>query len=525
MLFTLFAVVAADGKAASCFSASPGPLNIATPITPENNALLLQYSAGSTSWLVQQSTDRLALVADGIVGGAKYQNSEYLAQYGEIHMPAEHTLGAKRQVYPAELQLYHASAQGKVMALSLLFKKGAPSAFLETVLGSLNKGPGQKIDIPMSALLQGDDGYFAYATPRCPTAQRQLGQADQWVLLSKMATASDDQLARLAKAMPTLSSSSRQSVDAKEVPIFSSLHSPAPAAPQAPVPGPMLPPPPAALVQGGAAAQSQGGLNAVLSAYQPEQRQQLLDQYTSWYNSYEKYLGQVQGNTAYTNQELAYEQYQNQQKRAEEHAANANVLSGGFPMSLLETSTAANARSVTALQMEEEDVARREVAVAQREQAVATREQQVASLAQSLASMEAPRRLRGEAAPAPPAKVAHAKAAQGESFAQLGAKTKVRAKESSGTGTGTGSAVGIGDLHIVEAADLPADSGDHEDAATVASATGDDDGEDGEKTGKVEDAPSTTAEDAAGENADNDDLESILLQKKTRTKRLKGGGK
>ena len=490
MLFILLAVVAADGKAASCFSASPGPLNIAKPITPENNALLMQYTAGSTAWLVQQSTDRLALVADGLVGGAKYQNSEYLAQYGEIHMPAEHTLGAKRQVYPAELQLYHASAQGKVLAMSLLFKKGAPSTFLESVLGSLNKGPGQKVEIPLAALLQAEDGYFAYATPRCPTAQRQLGQADQWVLLSKMATASDDQLDRLAKAMPTLATSSRKSVDANGIPIFSSVR--AAPAPPAPIPGPVLPPPPpppAALVQGGATAQTQGQLNAVLSAYQPEQRQQLLDQYTQWYNSYEQYLGKVQGNTAYTNQELAYEQYQSQQKRAAERAANANVISGGYPMSFLDTSPAGNAQKMSALQLEEQEVARREAAVAQREQAVTTREQQVASIAQSLASMEAPRRLRGEA-PAP-----HAKAAKGESFAQLGASTKVRATQ--GSGAGAGSAVGVGDLHIVEAADLPADSGDHEDAATIASATGDDDGEDGEKAGKVEDAPSTTAEDAA----------------------------
>jgi hypothetical protein len=78
-------------------------------------------------------------------------------------------------------------------------------------------------------------------------------------------------------------------------------------------------------------------------------------------------------------------------------------------------------------------------------------------------------------------------------------------------------------LHIVAAANLPADSGDHEDASTVASATGTADDEDGGEKVKVEDAPSTAKEDAMGENADNDDLENILLQKAARTPRFTGG--
>merc|ERR1719217_220425 len=128
-------------------------------------------------------------------------------------------------------------------------------------------------------------------------------------------------------------------------------------------------------------------------------------------------------------------------------------------------------------------------------------------------SPAAGRRLRGSAEPAKAAKAA--KAAKGESFAQLGTQTRMQTKARSGTVRGEGS-----NLHIVAAANLPADTGDHEDASTVASASGTADDEDGGEKVKVEDAPSTAAEDAIGENADNDDLENILLQKAAKTRRV-----
>jgi hypothetical protein len=244
----------------------------------------------------------------------------------------------------------------------------------------------------------------------------------------------------------------------------------------------------------------------VLAAYPPEQREQLVNQYKQWYDNYEKYLTQVQGNQAYTQQALAYEQYQNEQKRAADAQKEANIITGGLPMSFLDTTPVGKA-PLSALQVREADVARREAAVAAREAAVSKREEEVASIAASLAAMQpagrdaSAKRLRG----AHPA---------GESFAQL--RTETRTQSQAGASVrGTGS-----NLHIVAAANLPADSGDHEDAATVASATGTADDEDGGEKVKVEDAPSTAAEDAIGENADNDDLENILLQKAAKTRRV-----
>merc|ERR1719171_274438 len=430
----------------------------------------------------------------------QYAGTSFAPQFAEIHAPAEHTLGAKHHVYPAELQLFHASPQGKVLALSLLFKRGAPSPFVDAVLSAVEKGQ-TSVAVQLPSLLQAGEGYFAYATPRCANAARSLNAADQWVLLSKMATVSDDQVARLAKALPGLAASTRPSAAANGVQIFS-----AQPGPKAPVPAaaPPVPALPAALVQGGAT--SQGSLDAVLAAYPPEQREQLVNQYKQWYDNYEKYLNQVQGNEAYTQQALAYEQYQNEQKRAADAQKEANIITGGYPMSFLNTTTGTGKAPLSALQVREADVARREAAVAAREAAVSKREEEVASIAASLAAMQpgrdATKRLRG-ASPA------------GESFAQLRTETRTQS-QAGASARGTGS-----NLHIVAAANLPADSGDHEDAATVASATGTADDEDGGEKVKVEDAPSTAAEDAIGENADNDDLENILLQKAARTHRLK----
>jgi carbonic anhydrase len=503
MFFTLVAIGAAH-TASSCFSALPGPLNIAAPIQEETNQLLLQYS-GAAQWQLRHDASHLDLVAAGSVGGMQYAGTAFAPQFAEIHAPAEHTLGAKRHVYPAELQLFHASPQGKVLALSLLFKRGAPSPLFDAVISALETGK-SNVPVQLPSLLQDGEGYFAYATPRCASSARSLNAADQWVLLSKMATVSDEQVARLSKALPGLAASSRPSVTADGVQIFTAKTAqpaqpvtlmqtaqPALAAAPAALP-PALPP---ALVQAGTGAQ--GSLDAVLAAYPPEQREQLVNQYKNWYDNYEKYLTQVQGNQAYTQQALAYEQYQNEQKRAADMQKEANVITGGFPMSFLDTTPVGKA-PLSALQVQEADLARREAAVAAREAAVSKREEEVASIAASLAAMQGPR-LRG-ARPA------------AESFAQL--RTETRTQTAAGAlARGMGS-----DLHVVAAANLPADSGDHEDASTVASASGTADDEDGGEKVKVEDAPSTAAEDAIGENADNDDLENILLQKAAKTRRM-----
>jgi carbonic anhydrase len=508
-MFFILLSTSVSHAASSCFSALPGPLNIATPIQEETNQLLLQYT-GATEWQLRHDSSHLDLVAAGSVGGMQYAGTSFAPQFAEIHAPAEHTLGAKRHVYPAEMQLFHASPQGKVLALSLLFKRGAPSPLFDAVLSAVEKGQ-TSVAVQLPSLLQAGEGYFAYATPRCANAARALNAADQWVLLSKMATVSDDQVARLAKALPGLAASTRPSAAANGVQIFS-----AQPGPKAPVPAaaPPVPALPAALVQGGAS--SQGSLDAVLAAYPPEQREQLVNQYKQWYDNYEKYLTQVQGNQAYTQQALAYEQYQNEQKRAADAQKEASIITGGLPMpmSFLDTTPVAGAKApLSALQVQEADLARREAAVAAREAAVSKREEEVASIAASLAAMQPPpsqparRALRGGVS----SKTAPA---QGESFAQLRTETR--------TQTQTGAlARGMGsDLHVVAAANLPADSGDHEDASTVASATGTADDEDGGEKVKVEDAPSTAAEDAVGENADNDDLENILLQKAARTHRV-----
>merc|ERR1719420_1445660 len=136
---------------------------------------------------------------------------------------------------------------------------------------------------------------------------------------------------------------------------------------------PVAPAMPAALVQGGAS--SQGSLDAVLAAYPPEQREQLVNQYKQWYDNYEKYLTQVQGNQAYTQQALAYEQYQNEQKRAADAQKEANIITDGIPMSFLDT-TPVGKGPMSALQVQEAEVARREAAVAAREAAVSKREEE-----------------------------------------------------------------------------------------------------------------------------------------------------
>merc|ERR1719353_1620526 len=115
--------------------------------------------------------------------------------------------------------------------------------------------------------------------------------------------------------------------------------------------------------------------------------------------------------------------------------------------------------------------------------AVTVREQQVATELASLAARELNK---------------------GAAARQVSSTTEAKSQEQTRTRRVGSIGGGASDLHFLAAASLPADAGDHEDAVTVA-AVGGEGGED---------------EDAAGENADNDNLESILLQKGATTRLL-----
>jgi len=99
------------------------------------------------------------------------------------------------------------------------------------------------------------------------------------------------------------------------------------------------------------------------------------------------------------------------------------------------------------------------------------------------------------------------------------------AQVSSGSGSKQGTQSGSwahgSDLHIVQAAQLPAASVDDEDASGAEAGSGDDEDSGAKATGDAasEDSAATGAEDAKGECADNDDLEQILLQQSAKVRR------
>merc|ERR1719247_295434 len=125
-------------------------------------------------------------------------------------------------------------------------------------------------------------------------------------------------------------------------------------------------------------------MNAVLQAYPPEQREQLVKQYQTWYDTYERYLQQVQTNQATAQQALAYEQQVSDYNHAQDASKMANVITGGIPLNLLQAST----RTTSAAAVQAQELARREASVAAREMAVTVREQQVATELASLAALE-----------------------------------------------------------------------------------------------------------------------------------------
>merc|ERR1719316_823718 len=102
-----------------------------------------------------------------------------------------------------------------------------------------------------------------------------------------------------------------------------------------------------------------------------------------------------------------------------------------------------------------------------------------------------------------------------ESMMQISAKAGGKISLTEGSEWATGS-----DLHVVQAASLPAPPADDEDASGGEAGAKDDEdtgGKGGDEA--AEDSGATAQADAKGEFADNDDLEQILLQQSSKVRR------
>lgn len=152
-----------------------------------------------------------AFVLDGI---------RYELQQIHLHAPSEHTVAGR--TYDAELHLVHASADGKLLVVGILFATGAENVPLRPLFDAMPKEPSSETSgatpIDLATLLPEAPRFFRYegslTTPPCT-------EGVTWLVLEPgaagPATLSAEQLDALRAALPAPNARPVQPLDGRAV--------------------------------------------------------------------------------------------------------------------------------------------------------------------------------------------------------------------------------------------------------------------------------------------------------------------
>jgi carbonic anhydrase len=151
---------------------SQSPINIVPTSDIELPALNLNYSTGSKSIIDNGHTVQVN-IADGSVlkiGGADYKLKQF-----HFHTPSENNINSKS--FPLEAHFVHATDDGKLAVIAVMFKEGAENATLAKIwkkLPTLKRGTEAKCGLTsdeVKSLMPADKDYYKFTgsltTPPC----------------------------------------------------------------------------------------------------------------------------------------------------------------------------------------------------------------------------------------------------------------------------------------------------------------------------------------------------------------------
>lgn len=182
----------------ACAGVNQSPINIQSTVKANLTPLNFDYA----------NTKAKSIINNGHTVEVRFNSGAYLnldnhkfeLKQAHFHTPSENLLNGKS--YPAEMHLVHASEEGELAVIAVLFEQGKENQNLATFWSNLPKQQNQEIDLKQTIFagnfLPKQYDYYRFngslTTPPCSEGVR-------WIVLKDIQTISKNQVEKFANLM------------------------------------------------------------------------------------------------------------------------------------------------------------------------------------------------------------------------------------------------------------------------------------------------------------------------------------
>lgn len=186
-----------DQKYQACAGYNQSPINISQTVSAQLPALEFNYNSHATSMIHNGHTVQIDF-ADGAF--LNLDGQRFALKQFHLHTPSENVI--RGQSYPMELHLVHASDQGELAVVAMMFEQGAENSKLQQLWQLMPRVAGEKVNLnnnlQASQLLPTQQSYYRFngslTTPPCTEGVR-------WIIFKDVHQASAAQIQAFAERM------------------------------------------------------------------------------------------------------------------------------------------------------------------------------------------------------------------------------------------------------------------------------------------------------------------------------------
>lgn len=194
---------------------SQSPVNISTDTTVESALALLKfnYQAGGAEFINNGHTVQVNYQTGSTL---TVNNQPYELKQFHFHSPSENAIDGK--LYPLEVHLVHANAEGQLAVVGIFFQEGAANATLGEFWHDMPMQAGEKVALSnavnVADMLPYSRSYYRFSgsltTPPC-------SEGVTWLVLKEAVSVSAEQLERFIQAAGPVSNRPVQPLNARVV--------------------------------------------------------------------------------------------------------------------------------------------------------------------------------------------------------------------------------------------------------------------------------------------------------------------